>query len=74
MANVEWYEDYRELGSFASVLYDADEFDDVSELLYYIEKPYKWDTEHDKWEEMGNPSSDDDEWDEFKAILDSRGL
>jgi hypothetical protein len=72
MAETEWFEDYHELASFADALDEANEWDDVEELLYYIEKPFKWNTEHEKWEEFGNPYSEDEGWTDFKAALDAR--
>lgn len=69
----DWDESFAEVLRFGRVLNNAEEFDNPSEVLYYFEKPYKWDREHETWSEMGEPYDDgDDSWSEFVEYLDER--
>ena len=44
---MKWWEDRSELLSFARKLVDSDDLQSVGDLLYFLEKPWKWDTEHE---------------------------
>lgn len=50
-----WFTDYSELLTFASVLTEAGAFADPKGLLYFFEKPWKWETEHANWVKLGKP-------------------
>lgn len=69
----DWDENFSEVLRFARVLNNAEEFDNPNEVLYYFEKPYKWDKEHDQWTEFEEPYDEDDEnWGDFIEYLDGR--
>lgn len=40
-----WYDNQIDLLTFAKHLHDKDEFDDVDAVLYFFEKPWKWNEE-----------------------------
>ncbi len=40
MAN--WYDNQIDLLEFAKYLHDKDEFDDADAVIYFFEKPWKW--------------------------------
>jgi len=44
----EWYENQVDLLNFAKHLHDKDEFDDTDAVLYFFEKPWKW---NEEWKE-----------------------
>lgn len=46
-----WYQDYREVISFAEVLNQADEFSTPEDVIYFFEKPWKWTPEYISWKE-----------------------
>lgn len=43
-----WYDNQVDLLNFAKYLHDKDEFDDVDAVIYFFEKPWKW---NEGWEE-----------------------
>lgn len=43
-----WFENQDEVFAFAHRMVDAEAWD-AKELLYYFEKPWKWDVEHAAW-------------------------
>ncbi len=61
-----WYEDratltefvllWRALGGFGPVECSEGNIDDV---MYFIEKPWKWTPEYEKWISLGAPNADD---------------
>lgn len=55
--------------AFAQVLDNLDAFEDVSAVLYYFEKPWKWTGERDRWVEIGSPSKPDE--DQTAYVLDN---
>ena len=61
-----WYEDRSILVDFAQILVDAEFVEDKKEV---IAKPYKYDDAFDKWQSMGYPDQDDDDWDAFIEAL-----
>jgi DNA-binding transcriptional regulator YhcF (GntR family) len=52
-----WYTSMDELNCFAHVLIDSDRIDadQCKDLIYYYEKPWKWDREHQVWRALGEP-------------------
>lgn len=44
----EWYENQVDLLNFAKHLHDKDEFSDEDAVLYFFEKPWKW---NEEWKE-----------------------
>lgn len=56
-----WFEDPVELRLFAQLLVGIGTFTDVDcenalrDLLYYLEKPYKWSEEHARWVALDRP-------------------
>lgn len=62
---------------FGERLAAAGAFDTPADALYYIDKPYKWDDEHDEWVRLGSPTppepgvkSDTTAWDSFIDLID----
>jgi len=45
---IHWYDSQLELLNFAKYLHDKDEFDDVDAVIYFFEKPWKW---NEEWKE-----------------------
>ncbi len=43
-----WYDNQVDLLNFAKYLHDKDEFDDVDGVIYFYEKPWKW---NEEWKE-----------------------
>jgi hypothetical protein len=61
-----WIHDPDEVLAFGRVLVDSDELDSARDVLDYIEKPQKWNNEHELWEHNGSPcDSTERGWDEF---------
>jgi hypothetical protein len=65
---------YAELVLFARVLCDLEMFATIDDLLYFLEKPWKWDEEHDFWNEAGRPTYDEGEnwqifYEEFRGTF-----
>lgn len=63
---------------FGHILAAAGAFDTPQDALYYIEKPHKWEDEHDEWLRLGRPSppeavpkTDTSAWDTFTNRLDA---
>lgn len=48
-----WYEHHNQIVSFARVLYRCHVISDVSGMITYLEKPWKWDAEHAEFESLG---------------------
>lgn len=42
----------------------------ADDIVYFTEKPHKWDGEYRAWLEHGSPSVGDDGWDAFVAAFD----
>lgn len=51
-----WFDNYCELVTFCRVLSEADAFRDQAALLYFLEKPWKWETEYEAWVRLGRPA------------------
>ena len=52
-----WILDNSEILEFASLLDDIGAFMDTSSVIYFFEKPWKWNKERDNWIELGRPDS-----------------
>lgn len=50
-----WYDDYGKVLEFGAILVAADVLPDRHEVLYFFEKPWKWDREWQLWHSRGNP-------------------
>ena len=48
---VNWYNNQIDLLEFAKYLHDKDEFDDADAVIYFFEKPWKW---NEEWKEYQN--------------------
>lgn len=53
MSDSKWYENHALLVTFASVLNEADQFASVEDVIYFFEKPWKWETEYQEWKRLG---------------------
>lgn len=51
-----WYDNQVDLLNFASYLHDKDEFDDADAVLYFFEKPWKWNEEWKEYIQKEHPS------------------
>jgi len=61
-AHLPWYADHGEVVSLASILVGLDRLSTPHDVIYFFEKPWKWDREFRIWDEAGRPlppSSDD---------------
>jgi len=52
-----WHEERGEVLAFARAMSAAHEFDGPDGVIYYFEKPWKWDREHDAWVLAGRPDA-----------------
>lgn len=52
-----WYSDHREVVSLASVLVDADWLSTPRDVVYFFEKPWKWNDQFKIWAAAGRPLS-----------------
>lgn len=46
-----WYDNQVDLLDFAKYLHDKDEFDDADSVIYFFEKPWKW---NEEWKEYNS--------------------
>lgn len=61
-----WWQNAQDRNAFARVLVDSDAVQSAHDLLYFYEKPWKWDREYDLWIESGKPTTEDAEgWEAF---------
>lgn len=66
-----WTTDLAELVAFASVAIDAALIEDTAkDMLYFFEKPQKWEPEHELWVNANRPVIGDDGWPFFCRQLD----
>ena len=57
--------DYDMILAFATVLTDVGFFSSASDVIDYFEKPHNWINEYVVWIKYGQPTYDDENWDEF---------
>lgn len=50
-----WFTDPGEVLTFGFVLSEADMLDTADDVLYYIDKPHKWDELHEEWIRLDRP-------------------
>ena len=61
----DWITDHDELCRFAAVLLYVHR-SSAQDILYFFEKPWKWEPEHQIWVDCGRPDSAEDEgWEAF---------
>jgi hypothetical protein len=66
-----WFEYAAERNAFARVLVESGQVSDTEDVLYFYEKPHKWDEEYDLWVRFGRPTVDDEVvWNSFLNELD----
>lgn len=58
-----WWNDHAELVTFARVLAGAGAFDHddrqrkaIEQVVFYFEKPWRYDDEHEAWTRLGRPA------------------
>lgn len=58
---------------FVRALAEADAFNgDISNVLYFLDKPWKWAKEYAVWGANGRPNDDSEPgWEAFQAAVDS---
>ena len=56
-----WFDSHSEVLRFGRALWEGGSFGEsiegVDNLFYYLEKPWKYDREHDEWLKKGEPAS-----------------
>jgi hypothetical protein len=69
-----WFDDPAEVVTFGRALYHAGGIDDDPDDAFdYIERPWKWDPEHDAWVDYGRPAgSDQSGWGGFIHEVERR--
>lgn len=51
-----WFEVREELVALAQVLDDSGFFDTTRDVVYFLEKPWKWSPEYERWVRAGRPA------------------
>ena len=66
-----WYTNPQEVIDFAHILVDADALEPGQRaVIYYFEKPWKWDVEHRVWCDSGRPdASSGPRWNVLLALF-----
>jgi hypothetical protein len=59
-----------ELIEFAHVLVEANWLDTPKLVVDFFEKPHKWKSEFQTWDEFGRPRTDDAGWEAFVLAID----
>lgn len=77
MNESKWFEKHDNLTAFASVLIDLGTFERPKDVLYFFEKPWKWEPEWERWVALGKPLDLDDievlaEHEEFAKVFRAR--
>lgn len=55
--------------AFARVLVELDSMT-TDELVYFMDRPEKWDREYEAWLRLGRPSSDEPAWRSFEEVVE----
>lgn len=50
-----WWETHTELVAFARVLVDSQGTLEAADVIRYLEKPWKWGPEYERWVALGRP-------------------
>lgn len=71
-----WYHHHDEVLAFAGVLASGGQLDTPRDVVYYFEKPHKWDNAHELWVGCNRPDPDTREdlqsWCWFLSKLDQQ--
>jgi hypothetical protein len=67
-----WTDDHDLVIGLASALIDASWFDTPRDLLYFFEKPWKYDEQFRLWDACQQPSTTDTNWTWFTAKLEGQ--
>ena len=72
--STEWTDDHYEIVEFAEMLVDADLLESAKDVIYFLDKPWKWNNEHEAWVRHGRPADDTaDGWFPFHKELEQFG-
>jgi hypothetical protein len=52
-----WYETHENLVMLATMLDDDGRFAETADVVRYLEKPWKWTDEWERWEAAGKPAT-----------------
>lgn len=63
-----WYETHDNLVMLATMLDDDGRFDETADVVRFIEKPWKWTAEWERWEAAGKPSKFDFELEAVEPV------
>lgn len=68
-----WYDDHTKVAAFSTVLEDAGVLnpEDTRSYKNFVNKPFQYDEIYSAWAELGFPSQDDANWQEFIDLLDT---
>ena len=55
----EWYETHENLVMLATMLDDDGRFAETADVVRFLEKPWKWTPEWERWEAAGKPAKFD---------------
>jgi hypothetical protein len=67
-----WFTDHSELVTFGWTLEELGEFGSPGEVLYFMEKPWKWEDAHQSWIEHNRPGKEDTA--DWQAWIDAMTL
>lgn len=67
--NDEWIDDRAALRETAGMLAAADYLTTAQDVVDFLDKPWKWETERTLWLEAGSPQPDTPSWDLFDKRL-----
>lgn len=63
---------HAKLLEFAEVLKDAGFLNDRDDVMYFFEKPHKWQPEYEIWREQDEPTMHDENWEWFVRLVEQR--
>ncbi len=69
MSDQHWYDDRDELIAFGHVLLGVDHWFDAKMMLYYFEKPWKYNPEYELWLGHQKPTPEDENWELFERAF-----
>lgn len=61
---------YDKIAEFAHVLVDANWLDTAESVLYFFEKPWKYDREYGIWVDCDEPDTESPEWSAFCELIE----
>lgn len=62
-----WTDGHKELAEVAGMLVDLQALDSAEDVVDFLEKPWKWETERDAWISADRPHPTDAGWELFTA-------